>query len=273
MSEKPSAAVLAGFGVRGDAAPVPGGRGRTWRGGDIILKPSGLLAEVDWIAEVLSTLPDSPLFRVARPVRATTGDWSVDGWEAWDAVAGEPNPQRWDDIMSVGIAFHEALAGLPRPRFLDARDDPWSFGDRLAWEEWPLDGSEVMTELLVPLAAARRPVDHPAQPVHGDLLGNVLFADGLAPAVIDWPVYFRSPSWALAVAVIDALTWHDAPADLIEHWAHLDDWSQMLVRALMYRIATNEGVRRKRGLVRESAKAYQHVVDLVLASVRASRIS
>ena len=35
------------------------------------------------------------------------------------------------------------------------------------------------------LVAALRPVDAPSQLVHGDLTGNVLFAPGLPPAVIE----------------------------------------------------------------------------------------
>jgi uncharacterized protein (TIGR02569 family) len=260
----PSAEVLGGFGVRGEAARLPGGQGQTWRVGGVVLKPAGLPEEAVWTADILSTMETSGRFRVAKPLRAGDGGWLVSGWQAWRAVTGEPDPRRWHDVLAVGQAFHQALAGLPRPGFLDVRDDPWSYAERVAWEVLPVDGEGAMARLLAELAAARRPVASPAQPVHGDLLGNVLFAGGLPPAVIDWSVYFRPPSWALAVAVVDALTWHGAPPTLIRR-VESEDWHQMLVRALMFRIATNEGCRRRGLPVREQANQYQHVIDLVLA--------
>jgi uncharacterized protein (TIGR02569 family) len=261
----PPAEVLTAFGAGGEARLLPGGQGGTWQVGDVVLKPSGSPAEAAWVAEVLSTLPASPRYQAVRPVRATGGSWVVSGWEAWYALPGATDPRRWDDVLEVGKAFHQALAGLPRPDFLDARDNPWTYGERIAWEDLPLSGTEVMAELLEPLAQARRPVDLPAQPVHGDLLGNVIFAEGHPPAIIDWPVYFRPPAWALAVVVVDALTWHGAPAALADRGSGTADWEQLLVRALMFRIATNEGFRREGLRVRESVETYRHVVEQVLS--------
>jgi hypothetical protein len=90
-----------------------------------------------------------------------------------------------------------------------------------------------------------------------------MFADGLAPAIIDWPVYYRPPLWASAVVVVDALTWHQAPADLLE--VDSPGWQQMLIRALMFRIGTNEGFRRRGRQIHEDAESYRSTVDLVLA--------
>jgi uncharacterized protein (TIGR02569 family) len=263
---RPPAHVLTAFGANpGGATLLPGGEGRTWSSGDLVIKPAALAAETVWIAEVLSNLPADPRFRVGRPVRARNGDWLVDGWEAWHRLDGATDPSRWDEVLAAGQAFHEALAGIPRPLFLADRDNPWTYGERLAWAELPITGTEVMAELLAPLAAARRPIDLPSQPVHGDLLGNVMFAEGLPPAIIDWPLYFRPPLWASAVVVVDALTWHQGPADLLERDS--PGWDQLLVRALMFRIGTNEGFRRGGGEVREEADSYRSTVELVLSRV------
>ncbi|GIH02321.1 TIGR02569 family protein [Rhizocola hellebori] len=265
VSATPPPQVLAAFGAYREAVPLPGGQGQTWLSGEVVLKPAGLEAETIWVAEVLSALVATARFRVARPVRASDGSWVVQGWQAWQRTPGAPDPRRWDEILVAGEAFHEALAGMARPSFLDERDDPWTYGERLAWEELPLRGGEAMAELLQPLASARREVQLASQPVHGDLLGNVMFADRLAPTVIDWPVYYRPVSWALAVAVVDALTWHAAPATLVDRLSDRPQWDQMLVRALMYRIATSEGRRRVGLPVREHAGVYRPVVDLILA--------
>jgi len=69
--------------------------------------------------------------------------------------------------------------------------------------------------------------------MHGDLGGNVLFADGLPPAVIDLSLYWRPPSFASAIVVGDALVWEGADASLAEE-VHL----QYLTRALIYRAVT-----------------------------------
>lgn len=120
----PPETVLAAFGVTDDPVLLPGGKGGTWRAGQLILKPVEFLAETLWRADVLHELPDSAEFRVARPARTTDGDWVIDGWEASLFVDGAPDVSRQDDVLRAGIAFHAAIAGLPRPAFLDQRDDP-----------------------------------------------------------------------------------------------------------------------------------------------------
>jgi uncharacterized protein (TIGR02569 family) len=262
---EPPAGVLEAFGVTGAPVVLPGGQGETWRAGRLVLKPVDMLAETVWRAEVLAGLPDSAEFRVARPVRTVDGAWVALGWEACRLVAGEPDVRRQDDVLRAGIAFHAAVADLPRPAFLDLRDDPWSIGDRVAWEELPVRACPAAMDLLEPLIDVRRPVDLASQLVHGDLPGNVLFADGLPPAIIDWPAYWRPTPWAGAVAVADALCWYGASPDLAARWSHVPEWGQMLVRALIYRIITHETAFGAAGWTSDQVEAYQPTVDLAVA--------
>jgi uncharacterized protein (TIGR02569 family) len=257
----PPRAVLAAFGATGPLERLTGGKGGTWRCGDIVLKPAEGIPETLWRARILSSLPASPRFRTARPLRTVDGDWLAQGWEATALVAGKAEPTRIDDIVRAGVAFHQAVAAVPRPSFLDARDDAWTYGDRLAWSEPVPDGSTAPSVLLEPLMDARRPVGIAPQVVHGDLTGNVLFADGRPPAIIDWPAYWRPPAWASAVAVVDALCWHEVAAGVIGRWGHLPEWGQMLIRALIYRIATWPAAR----WTAPPDDAYRPVVDLVVA--------
>lgn len=76
----------------------------------------------------------------------------------------------------------------------------------------------------------------PCQAIHGDILPNVLVADGLPPAVIDWPPYFRSVGTANAVAATDAVTFRNAPLSVLDEWESGQDWNQILIRALLYRL-------------------------------------
>jgi uncharacterized protein (TIGR02569 family) len=129
-------------------------------------------------------------------------------------------------------------ADLARPDFLDARSDPWSCGDRVAWEDAAPEGSEPITRLVGEARRAYEPVSSPSQVIHGDIGGNVLAAPGLPPGVIDWPPYFRPAAFALAVAAVDALCWAGASPRLLDDWADLPEWRQLLLRAFVYRTAT-----------------------------------
>ncbi|OJF13406.1 TIGR02569 family protein [Couchioplanes caeruleus] len=271
---RPPAEVLRAFGATADPVRLAGGKGGTWRAGDVVLKPAEGDDAVRWRSEILATLPESPCFRIARPIRAATGDWLADGWEAACAVAGQPDQRRVDDVVRTGSAFHEAVAHLPRPGFLDTRSDPWAYGERLAWDRLrhrsghpeasgPTRAGGDAEPLLGSLLAVRRPVHLPDQIVHGDLLGNVLFADGLPPAVIDWSAYWRPPAWASAVAVVDAMVWHGAGFDAALRWSHLPAWGQLLVRATIFRLATWAVA----GWTSEPMDAYEPVVRKVIGYV------
>ncbi|MER7173144.1 TIGR02569 family protein [Streptomyces mesophilus] len=276
VDSAPPSHVLVAFGAADEAVPLPGGQGGTWRAGRTVVKPTGSAEETAWRAEVLDALPESADFRVARPVHASDGTWTVSGWEAWHLVAGHTDPHRTQDVIRTGEAFHAALAALApgRPAFLDTRDDAWTRADALSWDldngggSDPSEGSDGFDDsddsdgefgMLAPLLAARTPLTTgDEQPVHGDLLGNVLFADGLPPAVIDWPVYWRPPAWASAVAVVDALLWYEGDPGLLEPWLRDPYRHQLLLRALIYRVATT----REAG--RPAEGTYWPVAKLVL---------
>ncbi len=261
--DTPPDSVLAAFGLAAQPVLLPGGQGETWRVGDVVLKPVGFVPEAVWRADVFAGLPEGREFRVPRPVRAVDGSWVAEGWEASEVLVGATDTGRPDDVLTAGSAFHEAVAGLARPGFLDRRENPWTLADQVAWDEQAVVGR--CQELVAELIEARRPVELPAQVVHGDLLGNVMFADGLPPAIIDWPVYWRPPSWAAAVAVVDALCWYDAKPELAARWSHLADWGQMLVRALIYRMVTDDVAHGPAIWTPGHRAAYQPVIDLAIS--------
>lgn len=260
-TSNPTEQVLEAFSVEGEPRLLDGGQGGTWRAGTVVLKPTSLPAETRWRASVLDALPDTDWLRIARPLRAISGDWLHEGWEASQYLAGETDPSRWNTAIESGEAFHELLAAVPRPSFLDSRNDWWSIGDRIAWDL--TDWSNVT--LLRQLMNSREPISVEEQLVHGDLLGNILYAEGLPPAVIDWAPYWRPTSWAAAVAAVDALCWHGADEEVVERWAHLEEWPQMLVRALLYRMMTDQQAARSRGENWQPHPAYEPVGELVLA--------
>lgn len=234
--------VLAAFGLADTVGEqLAGAAGRTWRHADVVLKPTARPVETAWSAGVFESLRVSGI-RIARPVRSSDGRWVVGGWSAQRFVSGRP-AARYDDIVDASLALHEALARVPPPRFLGDRQDLYSWADRLAWGEIEDRDARLGdghgARLYGEFADGRRPVDLPAQIVHGDLFGNVLFAGSAPPAVIDFTPYWRPVNYAAAVIVVDAVSWGGAPVDLVQRWAHLAGWDQMVRRAVLFRLAVS----------------------------------
>ncbi|AZI59498.1 TIGR02569 family protein [Nakamurella antarctica] len=218
---------------------LPGGRSLAFRCGDVVLKPVDNAAEASWLAAAFEQLRVDGI-RIARPVRSSDGRWVVSGWSAQRFVSGRPAP-RFGEIISVGVELHRALAGLPRPKFLDHAEGLYSWADRISWGESAASteglGEGVGADTFAALAAGRHDVDLPSQVVHGDLVGNVLFAGSAPPAVIDITPFWRPPLWASAVAVVDAVAWGGADPEMAAALQQQTHWRQMLRRALMFRLA------------------------------------
>ncbi|RVW05813.1 TIGR02569 family protein [Rhodococcus xishaensis] len=228
-----------------------------WRLGDVVLSPVADHARAAWSARARETLAVDAV-RLARPVRATDGRYVVSGWRANTYIEGAPEP-RYDEVVSLSLRLHAATAQLERPRFLmQPPVAPWAdvdvfvAADRAAWETVPLrtaravgaledmsgDGKSSV-ELIGELASLRKPVRSPDQLVHGDLFGTVLFSGSTAPTVTDITPYWRPAVWAAGVAVVDALSWGGADEELIGRWEDLPEWPQMLLRALLFRLAVH----------------------------------
>ena len=258
IDERPPAHVLAAFGVKdGEPQPLGDDWDGGWRCGEVVLSMISDHARSAWSAKVRESMFVDGL-RLARPVRSTDGRYVVSGWRADTFVAGSPEP-RHDEVVSAGVRLHEATAALERPRFLtQAPVPPWTdvdvfvAADRAAWEERPLqnlppgapkipdsEDRQRSQEFLGQLARLRKPTKSASQLVHGDLYGTVLFAGAAAPGITDIAPYWRPTSWAAGVAVVDALSWGEADDGLIERWDILPEWSQMLLRALMFRLAVH----------------------------------
>jgi len=163
----------------------------------------------------------------------------VDGWQASEFVEGShagPNGGRWEETIVACRAFHAGLAKVPRPAFLDQRDGAWSEADRLAF----LENERIpLPEFAGPLGRVARllvPVEARDQVIHGDFTGNVLFAEGQPPCVIDFSPYWRPVEFALAIVISDALSWSSADPAIIGLCADVPDFAQWLARATFRRI-------------------------------------
>ena len=209
---------------------------RAWHCGDVLIRPVADNALAAWSAGVLDSLHVDGL-RLARPVRSSDGRWVVAGWAACRFVPGTLVPH-YDATVEASLRLHAATAGLPRPRLLDDRDDLPTRAAAAAWGERtpkldPRAGGVTFDEL----AGRRRPVELTPQVVHAELFGAVLFDDAGVPALIELVPAWRPKEWSAAVVVVDAIAWGGADEGLMDRWAHLDAWPQVLLRAVLYRLA------------------------------------
>ncbi len=228
--------VQVAFGVRDEPVAVRLGGVRGWRCGELLVRPVADAAVAAWAAGVLDGLSADGL-RLAQPVRSSDGRWVVAGYSACRYLPGSPEP-RHDDAVAASLLLHEAMVGVRRPRLLDELDDLATRASTAAWGEQRIAlDPDAGGDLFDRYAPHRRPVSPPNQVVHGELFGTLLFADGEPPAVLDLVPFWRPPQWAAAVVVVDALAWGGADAALVSRWSHLEAWDQMLLRALLFRLA------------------------------------
>jgi len=271
----PEPAVLAAFGVGGQPQPLPGGQRTAWRFGDTVLKPLDTEpAILEWQEWLLQRLDGRDDFRVAPPRRSLAGELVVGGWTAWRFEPGRAGLARWPEIVRLARRFTDAVADLSRPAFLDQRQDRWAIADRLAWAE--VAGPELARpELARPegippvkhlsaLAAACRPIRAPSQLIHGDLTGNVLFADGRPPLILDISPYWRPAALSPAIVVADALVFESADPSLADHLADDPDGPQCLLRALMFRAIVDRLARPAEPPQPDDADPYLPAVELAV---------
>jgi uncharacterized protein (TIGR02569 family) len=245
--------VLDLFAAEGVLERLEGGQGTSWRAGDLVLSPGHDESEA-WLAPVQARLAvrldeASPRsLRLALPVPARDGNLTVDGWAA---TRFEPGTTPCHDLAILRATAHLLHAHLAstvpeRPRALDARTDRWSEAERAAYdvalarkvaadrpEPGLLELVDALTEQLDDTDLGRE------QLVHRDLAGNVPLDAAGVPFVVDFSPAWRSPLWAEAVCVLDAVLWLGAPRDALEHWRSGAE-RQAVLRAAVFRVLSDQ---------------------------------
>ena len=217
----PSSHVLDLFAVPDAVEPLPGGQGGSVLAGDLVLSPGRDPDVLAWLqpplARLAVALDQSPRrgsgdVRIAMPVPARDGSWTVKGWAASRYEPGTRACRDLDVVLAAGRLLHArfAVAFPERPTGLDDRQDRWARAERAAFGEAPVpdeglprDALALARELTAALEDAG--VDGRSQLVHADLAGNVLLDAEGVPVVLDVSPAWRSPAWAEAVAVLDAV--------------------------------------------------------------------
>lgn len=289
----PPVAIRAGYQVA-QATPVElgGAWGAGWRCDRAVLVPSEDRARATWTAQMMDRVRPAGV-SVARPLRSTDGRYAVGGWTARGFLSGHRAP-RFDEtaasVLRFNAALDEAMKGRDRPAFLNTVERVPSDGESLSETElftvaesaaWADDPTELLTPVMdlsvVPrddVAAAmekatglmllRDPVEAPDQLVHGDALGCTVY-DGYAdPAIVDFVPAWRPTGWSVALLVIDAIAWANADDGLLDRWSHLQDFDQLLLRAVMYRLFTHAALP---GTSEASWPGLSRVSDVISARV------
>ena len=227
--------VLDSFEVKEQPTQLSGGQGTNYKTGNIVLKPIENIVEYEWIAESMNSIKQDG-FRVPHYIKSINGNWSEDGWIAYEFIEGEHIKNNWKEKFEVCELFHKALEGFDCPEFIKEANDPWAIADRVVWEEQTVEHHPKLQEQLDKLKRLLKSIDLPNQLIHGDITGNILFHNNLSPAIIDFSPYYRPKDFDKAIIVVDALVWEGADKTILEFVKDISEINQLIIRAEMRRL-------------------------------------
>jgi len=238
--QAPSVNVLDAFSIVEEPVFIHGGQGTTWKAGKFILKPISSEEEVDWCATTIEKLPQDT-FRIPKYLKTTDGKYSVEGWCVLEFIKGQHLEAHWEEKIAVCRGFNNLLIGLSKPDFILKRTNPWAIADKMVFEKIPLSYDPRMEEYVVEVQKYLKPIDVEEQIIHGDITGNMLFADGELPGIIDFTPNWKAKEYALAILVVDAITWENADETIFNLIKDEQDIFQLLLRAAFFRtLVTSE---------------------------------
>ncbi|WP_245988508.1 aminoglycoside phosphotransferase [Flexivirga caeni] len=241
------------FAVPADLRALPGGQGGSVLAGDLVLSPGRDAVIADALSPVVArlavTLDTRPKrrprdLRIAMPIPARDGSWTVEGWSASRYEPGTVTCSDPAVVRAAGALLHAEFASAVTDWPL-SRQEPrhrWDRAERAAFgPDTPDLGSYAAGQaaLAADLLALRdgQPIG-PAQLVHADLAGNVLLDGAGAPVVIDVAPYWRPMLWADAVCVLDLVRWFGADPGLLRDWT-AGARRQAMIRAAVFRVLSD----------------------------------
>lgn len=262
----PSKEVLDAFSITDEPVLLEGGQGLSWKAGDVVFKPVNSDEEAIWCADLIETLPQDR-FRTAQHKRAKNNAWVYDHWEAIEFIEGAHLKGSWKEKIAVCNGFSELLSSVPKPDFIDKRTHPWAMAGKMVFNELPLTFNERLASYVGIVEQYLRPVEAESQIVHGDITGNMLFAPSLPPGIIDFTPIYRPKEFALAILMVDALTWEEADESIFTLISQEKNMFQFLLRAALFRTLVTSEFYRQRGIDRISElPKHERVLEILLRS-------
>ena len=238
----PSKATVEAFHLTGEPELLPGGEGRAYRIGDVILKHlnNDSAEQAIWSAQFFDQVKEDG-FRISKPLKTNEGEWMTsDGWSAWKRIEGHHNyEQHLTEIIPALEKFHAAVFTTPRPDFIGDLTSAYYRSDAYAWGEKPETINPKVKREIELLYSLRKPLPElKEQLIHGDLgSANILIAEGVAPGIIDLAPYWRPAGFALAIFAYWIGPWLDKP-DVLKKFEHIPHFKQLLVRAAIRNLLT-----------------------------------
>ena len=141
-------------------------------------------------------------------------------------------------------------------------DNPYDRADAAVWGEWPQEvdigpSAERLRRFL-------RPVTLPSQLVQGDPSeGNLLFAPGQPPGIIDVAPCWHPADYGIAMLIADGIAWSGAPVNLLAHVASWPEMDQLLIRAVLFRLYVGYLFRGGKPAAERRASAYAPVIEAI----------
>jgi hypothetical protein len=232
---EPSSEVLQEFGLKGLPKPIGNESSLAFRVGDIVLKRvrKDCLSYVEEVAEWFGGI-EGESFRVPKPVQTTCGKWITEGrWTAWTHLRGNHDYVDYVDASIKAIReFHEAIAHIPRPVFLDTDNSLYNRADCYAWEDHLNEIHPDLKSDIQSLYSLRRPITGlKDQLIHGDINPqNILLNENEKPAIIDMAPYWRPAGFALAVYAYWIGPWKEN-CGVLKKFEDEPEFKQLLLRA------------------------------------------
>ncbi|MBC8496930.1 MAG: hypothetical protein ISS57_03260 [Anaerolineales bacterium] len=224
------------FGCDGVPKAIDGGEGKSFVIDNVVFKPIGNVELYEWASETLLLIPQIG-FRISLPRKTKQGRYTYAGWGATKYEPGEHVKGKWEEKLRVCRSFHAAVKEISGRR-MPHSSDRWTLAHKIAWEEVDLPRGihPKICSIIGSIFQKYRPVETSKQIIHSDLSGNILFAEGLEPVIIDFSPAHRPKEYAEAILVADAIAWENAPIELISELPDTWYYTQMLIRAVNFRV-------------------------------------
>jgi uncharacterized protein (TIGR02569 family) len=270
--ERPNLSIAKAFGADEEPILLEGGEGKTYRSGNVVLKPSGGPDEADWAAELFNRLPQNNNVRLATPIKSVAGTWVYEGFVAWSFLEGKHIKGDYKEKLVASRAFHRLIKNVPQPAFLPLKKDSWSVANRAAWNVKEFHYDEAFLELIRQIEPKLKPLDLPNQLIHGDMGGNFLMQKTLPPALIDFSPAWAPDGFAEGILLADAIVWEDAKHDALEVFKAVPNIEQMAWRGTLRRILEQAehipywGKNKETAI--KDARAFQKAIDYLEENFR-----
>lgn len=227
--------VLDAFSLPHNAVLLPGGQGNSWRAGDAVLKPHE--ASYEWISHMVNQLHPQE-FRISHHHATKDGHYTYRGWWCTHFEPGEEVTGRISEKYHIARELHDLFRNIEKPDGWHPSESPWSQAHEIVWweRELPKNIHPEIYEVMQGVIKLLQPLSLPNQIIHGDLCGNILFHETLAPVVIDFSLDYRPREYAEAILIADAIAWENGGK---EAYSLLPpDSRQVLLRACLFRLLT-----------------------------------